>query len=213
MFDQVPRQSNLAEQFRCAYDCYLEIISAVDERVERALNRSPLTTLKTAVCPPCMYKTKDEPPLKYSMMVAMDGNNSLKLVDSLFCAGKPRADLRQSLSPRWISPIDVDRFMNDTGTSRNRSARHASDKDWLDLVTQSDVSPLPSDLPICVERWKNAGPDARKKMFVQFSVSGIFLAVCRHGHVVAICDMIRSGELYVDILLFSTCDLSNLYLG
>lgn len=34
-------------------------------------------------------------------------------------------------------------------------------------------------------------------MFALFAVAGIFLAVCRHGHVLVICDMIRSSELYV----------------
>ena len=34
-------------------------------------------------------------------------------------------------------------------------------------------------------------------MFALFVVAGIFLAVCHHGHVLVICDMIRSGELYV----------------
>jgi hypothetical protein len=52
-------------------------------------------------------------------------------------------------------------------------------------------------LDTCVDRWKNAGPEARKKMFALFAIAGIFLAVCRHGHVLVICDMIRSGELYV----------------
>ncbi|KAJ7801652.1 hypothetical protein B0H14DRAFT_2386222, partial [Mycena olivaceomarginata] len=28
-----------------------------------------------------------------------------------------------------------------------------------------------------------------------FAVAGIFLSVCRHGHVLVMCDMIRSGEL------------------
>jgi hypothetical protein len=32
-------------------------------------------------------------------------------------------------------------------------------------------------------------------MFELFAVAGIFLVVCRHGHVVVMCDMIRSGEL------------------
>lgn len=54
----------------------------------------------------------------------------------------------------------------------------------------------------CVDRWKNAGPEARKKMFALFAISGIFLAVCRHGHVLVMCDMIRSGELYVSYCLF-----------
>jgi hypothetical protein len=52
-------------------------------------------------------------------------------------------------------------------------------------------------LNTCVDRWRNAGPEARKKMYALFAIAGIFLAVCRHGHVLVICDMIRSGELYV----------------
>jgi len=50
---------------------------------------------------------------------------------------------------------------------------------------------------MCIERWKNAGPEARKKMFSLFAVAGIFLVVCRHGHVLVLCDIIRSGELYI----------------
>jgi Kyakuja-Dileera-Zisupton transposase len=34
-------------------------------------------------------------------------------------------------------------------------------------------------------------------MFALFAIAGVFLAVCRHGHVLVICDMIRSGELCV----------------
>lgn len=187
-------QPHLAEQFRCAYDCYLEITSAVDKRVEHALKRSPLTYLKMATCPPCMYKVQDEPSLMYSMMAAMDGNNSLKLVDASICAGQPRADNRQSSSPRWISTVDVDKFIDDGVTKASRPVgEDDADEDWLKAATQSDEPR--SDLPVCIERWKNAGPDARKKMFALFSVSGIFLAVCRHGHILSICDMIRSGEL------------------
>lgn len=68
-----------------------------------------------------------------------------------------------------------------------------ADEDWLKAAMQSDEPR--SNLPVCIERWKNAGPDARKKMFALFSVSGIFLAVCQHRHILSICDMIWSGEL------------------
>ena len=63
---------------------------------------------------------------------------------------------------------------------------------WLN-VTEHDG--LAKCLDTCVDRWRNAGPEARKKMFALFAVAGIFLSVCRHGHVLVICDMIRSGEL------------------
>jgi hypothetical protein len=65
---------------------------------------------------------------------------------------------------------------------------------WLNVTEHDELARC---LDTCVDRWCNAGPEARKKMFALFAVVGIFLAVCRHGHVLVICDMIRSGELYV----------------
>jgi hypothetical protein len=65
---------------------------------------------------------------------------------------------------------------------------------WLNVTEHDDLAKC---LDTCVDRWRNAGPEAHKKMFALFAIAGIFLAVCRHGHVLVICDMIRSGELYV----------------
>jgi hypothetical protein len=68
---------------------------------------------------------------------------------------------------------------------------------WLNLneLTGEDSDELQRCVNTCVECWRNAGPEARKKMFALFAISGIFISVCRHGHVLAMCDMIRSGEL------------------
>jgi hypothetical protein len=67
---------------------------------------------------------------------------------------------------------------------------------WLNLNELSSTeAELQKCVNTCVERWRNAGPEARKKMFALFAISGIFLSVCRHGHVLVMCDMIRSGEL------------------
>ena len=65
------------------------------------------------VCPPCLYKVENEPPLKFNLLAAMDGNNSLKLIDSAFRAGSVRTDTRSSASPRWISPEEVDTFKDE----------------------------------------------------------------------------------------------------
>ncbi|CDO77993.1 hypothetical protein BN946_scf184711.g3 [Trametes cinnabarina] len=64
---------------------------------------------------------------------------------------------------------------------------------WVD----SDVpAEEPSDSQsVCAERWRNAGPEARKKMFALFAATGIFICICRHGHILVVCDMIQSGEL------------------
>ena len=72
------------------------------------------------------------------------------------------------------------------------------DLSWIDLDKGEDAV---DSIAVCVERWKNAGPEARKKMFTLFAVTGIFICVCRHGHVLTLCDMVRSGELYVSLEL------------
>jgi hypothetical protein len=72
---------------------------------------------------------------------------------------------------------------------------NADDDDiaWLNVAEHDEVQKITD---ICVERWRSAGPEARKKMFALFAIAGIFIAVCRHGHLLVICDMIRSGELF-----------------
>ena len=65
------------------------------------------------VCPPCLYKVESEPPLKISFLAAMDGNNSLKLVDSAFRAGSVRTESRSTTSRCRISPQEVDIFKDE----------------------------------------------------------------------------------------------------
>ncbi|KAF9035755.1 hypothetical protein BJ165DRAFT_1533241 [Panaeolus papilionaceus] len=176
----------------------------------------------------------------------MDGNNSLKLVDSTFRAGNEHADACISDSTCWITPEDVNMFKDkvskkpvpqnatlsapknsapsshrqpatsDTppnipaiptlsssrkenssgntpaGGPDNADEDVAEDVAWLNVT---EIDELAQCVNTCVEWWRNAGPEARKKMFALFAVAGIFLAVCRHGHVLVICDMIHSGEL------------------
>ena len=48
----------------------------------------------------------------------------------------------------------------------------------------------------CVRNWKAAASDDRKKsMWEVFDETGILAAVCRHGLILSVVDMVRSGEL------------------
>ncbi|KAF8869975.1 hypothetical protein BD779DRAFT_1681527 [Infundibulicybe gibba] len=95
-------------------------------------------------------------------------------------------------------PEEVDLFKDKaTKTNGNISGLQHPDTDadgiaWLNV---SEHDELTQCLNTCVEHWHAASPEARKKMHALFAVAGIFLAVCRHGHILAICDMIQSGEL------------------
>jgi hypothetical protein len=238
----------------------------VDRRVDQVMGRDPLQWKVQHICPPCLYKTVGEPSLKFSLLACMDGNNSLKLVDSTFKAGTPRTDDRVSNSVWWLTPEQVNCFKDEvlnsqstvcplpcyyynstaflqsakppinssefrpdarySGNSNHSSGTNATDPltstitkspegpstcmgvedddtdldpddentAWLNVVEHEELAKC---LDTCVNRWRNASPEARKKMYALFAIAGIFLAVCRHGHVLVICDMIRSGELYV----------------
>jgi len=72
-------------------------------------------------------------------------------------------------------------------------ARENDEPLWLNVTEANEE--LQGSVNACVEHWRAAAPDARKRMLALFAVSGIFLVVCRHGHVLLTCDMIRSGEL------------------
>ncbi|KAJ7016733.1 hypothetical protein C8F04DRAFT_1201568 [Mycena alexandri] len=232
-----PHKSALHDQLVIAYDAYLAILRGADTRCQEALGRTG-TWYMDNVCPPCFYKVVDEPYLRFSWLGAMDGNNSLKLVDPMFHAGVTRADNRTSVHDRWLSPEEVDEFKDEVSDSQKRprgtgpvlTQTHTSATASLEAETgpsapPAPVPPLTDDNPsadgadddvawlnvnelesmeveelarcinTCVDRWRNAGPEQRKKMFALFAVAGIFLVVCRHGHVVVMCDMIRSGEL------------------
>ncbi|KAJ7885442.1 hypothetical protein B0H13DRAFT_2235276 [Mycena leptocephala] len=51
----------------------------------------------------------------------------------------------------------------------------------------------------CQERWKNMSEELTSRMWGIFDETGIFLCLCRHGFVLLVADMVRSGELYCQI--------------
>ncbi|KAJ6474081.1 hypothetical protein DFH09DRAFT_1253687 [Mycena vulgaris] len=179
---KVPRKLYLAEQLTTAYNAYLSILREVEHRVQRALGRNESWDSQN-VCPPCFYKLEKEVRLKLPWLGSLDGNNSLKLVYSTFRAGHPRFDNRKSMSFRWLTPSQVDKYMDEVKNSKK-----------TDNFPDGPAE-VPDDGTPDSNRWKAAGPEARKKMFALFAISGIFISVCRHGHVLVMCDMICSGEL------------------
>lgn len=108
----MPRQPHLADQISSAYDCYLELQRYIRRLYTEALRR-PDDWDQNHVCAPCLYKTMNEPALKFSFLAAMDGNNSLKLVDSTFRPGTVRSDNRSSTSFRWLTPEAVNIFKDE----------------------------------------------------------------------------------------------------
>ncbi|KAH7904048.1 hypothetical protein BJ138DRAFT_1019678, partial [Hygrophoropsis aurantiaca] len=202
----------LADQLRVAYDVYLELYRRIDKRVNAYLKRDTPNWRMLNSCPACQYKVQDEPELKFLILCAMDGNSSAKLVDPVVRGGTERADPRNGTSSIWLSEEYVNKFKDEVRDARTRQAASSRSKrpsshlppvshtvaerdpddPWIPEPDTEDASE-PTD--VCVDRWRNAAPESRKKMFAIFKKSGIFITVCRHGSLLTICDMVRSGEL------------------
>jgi hypothetical protein len=71
------------------------------------------------LCLPCFYVLRDEPALIPKFLTAMDGNNSLKLVDSSYRTGKTRADDCVLPWSRWIESEEVDLYENEVQSTHN----------------------------------------------------------------------------------------------
>lgn len=50
----------------------------IDKQLAKALNRDTVNYEVANACPACTFTLEEEESLKYSLLVAMDGNNSLK---------------------------------------------------------------------------------------------------------------------------------------
>ncbi|EPS92790.1 hypothetical protein FOMPIDRAFT_1137302 [Fomitopsis schrenkii] len=219
----VPYKRTLVNQFSITYDVYLEILHQVDLRVDKVLGRDTSNWKALNACSPCLYKLEGEPPLQYSMLVTMDGNQSLKLVDELFRVGKTLRDDRHGRSQLWLTMEEVDRWKDEAAegasTPPASSAAAATDAceggdydeafGFLGSPGKGDAQSQ-ADVATCVERWQNAGPESRKKMFALFAITGVFVCLCWHGHLLAICDMVRSGELYVATISHSLAPLDSI---
>ncbi|KAJ6524705.1 hypothetical protein DFH09DRAFT_937089 [Mycena vulgaris] len=181
----------LCQQFSIAYDLYLNLRRRTDERVMHALGRDSTWRLKHA-CPACMYKLEGEDALIFDMLTTMDGNDSLKRVlrrekptmaqdeadDPTLAKSRERVDNRDAGDGYFISREKVDKW------AKSRLGEQ--------LPMQSGNSD--EDNP-CADRWKNMINDVTSKMWGIFDETGVFLALCRHGFVLVLAEMIKSGEL------------------
>ncbi|KAI5990753.1 hypothetical protein EDD15DRAFT_2169952 [Pisolithus albus] len=168
----------LARLFSIALDVYLQIRLAVNDFVLQALRRdTPDWRLKNA-CPACTYTLKDEPDLKFKMLFAMDGNDSLKRISREAIGGYEST--AKGLGERFLGD---DRYLT----------RSFVDQFGVGCGDESLTQPTDNDNP-CAGRWKNMKEDATSRMWGIFDEAGIFMAICRHGFSLVIADIVRSGE-------------------
>lgn len=195
MLSQIPYVRTYRTVLSSTFDIYLTILREVEKRIKAALQRdSPNWRVLNA----CTYMLEDEPPLKFNRMYVFDGGNSAKRMLTL--AERQTGDLRCFGDSDYLLPRTfVDTF---AGKVRPRSSiPHEDPTPGIDdhLPVSSDASD--SIAADCSKNWKAAASDEKKRMWSIFDETGIFVSACRHGFILWYADMVRSGELYVIILM------------
>ncbi|KAJ7679874.1 hypothetical protein B0H14DRAFT_3681713 [Mycena olivaceomarginata] len=204
-------RSTLAEQLTASYDAFLEVMRQADMRVHTALGRDS-TWYSKNICPALFIQNDSTFRAGNSTCIKTRVADAQKRARKKGkAASTPTATIPvspPSATPSTVPLVAADIELPDVNaTERSEEdtpAPYPSDLQeddgdiaWLNVneLSAQETDELVKCLNTCVERWKAAGPEARKKMFALFAIAGIFLSVCRHGHVLVMCDMIRSGEL------------------
>lgn len=113
-----------------------------------------------------------EPSLVFQRMITIDGNNSQKRMAAP--GGGQAGDTRVFHSDRFLTHDFVDGFGREIASSTGRQGEELEGT--------------------CTSNWKAAASDDKKWMWSLFEETGIFACACRHGFLLWIADMVRSGE-------------------
>ncbi|KAJ7300570.1 hypothetical protein DFH08DRAFT_725213 [Mycena albidolilacea] len=200
----VPYRPYLCQQFSIAYDLYLDLRRRTEERMMKALGRDSSWRLKHA-CPACTYKLEGEDAMIFEMLITMDGNDSLK---RMLQREKVASEMGEPVLGRSRERVDNGDARDGYYLQRERVERWVRDRVADRLPMEPTVSACPvrsyiarctkisqgKDNP-CADRWKNMINEVTSKMWGIFDETGIFLALCRHGFVLVLANMIKSGEL------------------
>ena len=137
----------------------------------------------------------------------MDGNDSLKRI--LHREPAPVTDGDEALQVgASIESPDSRQVGRDYYLTREKVDRWA--KDALEQLLQVDKDGEETPCEAC---WQNMINEVAARMWGIFDETGVFLALCRHGFVLVIADMVQSGELYVFLVTFFGQQCSCILLG
>ncbi|KAJ7733361.1 hypothetical protein B0H16DRAFT_1665104 [Mycena metata] len=100
-------------------------------------------------------------------------------------ASRERLDTRVPAGDYYLSREEVDKW-----------SKEGLEDLMRDFVPGSEEEGSAGDEGAgCSERWQNMKEDATARAYGMYDETGIFPALCRHGFVLVIVDMVKSGEL------------------
>ncbi|KAH9931189.1 hypothetical protein B0H21DRAFT_699872 [Amylocystis lapponica] len=178
-----------------AFDVYLTVLRNVRHQVLGALGRDTLNWRVLNACPPCGYELEGEPPLKFSRMYCIDGNNSLKRLAPV--GNRKAGDQRNFTETDYYLPVDfVEKYAHEVRSRQipeKIAGMRAAGNPSADNGDPTDGGEDGNSA--CTTNWKAAAAEEKKRMWGVFEETGIFASACRHGLILWLIDMVRSGEL------------------
>jgi hypothetical protein len=192
-----PYKPYLLRQFSIAFDLYLSIRTTVDRLVQASLDRDGADYRIKHICPCCTYILEDEDKLKFSMLYTVDGNDSLKRIIRREAVPETTAQAPATTEETEQPILGASSEVKDSRTvGRGIFLTREQVDEWAKEVLMEEVPGFDDDEDNpCADRWHNMKAELTAKMWGIFDETGLFLALCRHGFVLLLADMVRSGEL------------------
>lgn len=190
----VPFKPYLSRQFSIAFDLYLSILNKVGRLVQVSLQRDAADYRIKHLCPSCTYILEDEKKLKFSMLYTVDGNDSLKRILRREEAPEQQEAQDPAAALPLLGPSCEVKDLRTAGRGVYLTREQVDE--WAKEVLLEDTPGFDydDDNP-CAERWRNMKTELTSRMWGVFEETGLFLALCRHGFVLLLVDMVQSGEL------------------
>ncbi|KAI6094920.1 hypothetical protein EV401DRAFT_2062520 [Pisolithus croceorrhizus] len=169
--------------FSIMFDLYLQIRGCMDSIVSRVLQWDSENWHLKHTCAACTYKLTDKPELKFKLLYAMDGNDSLK------CVLQHLPDETADNYPPLLHDLPTGQIL-----TSSRYLCHEYVDRFAMAGSEDPISNEDSDPNLCARHWKNMDAAKTKKTWGIYDETGIFMAVCHHGTSLLIADMVQSGE-------------------
>ncbi|KAG1851367.1 hypothetical protein F4604DRAFT_1883575 [Suillus subluteus] len=194
----VPYRRRYRTMLAGAFDVYLTMVHSIEQKVNVTLGRDTLNWRVLNACPPCAYALEDESPLTFNRMFVIDGGNSAKRM--LQVGDRQCGDMREYADSDYMLPRPyINQFANEV-RSQPTPADTSEPEDVVPAIGNDDDADtedssrqvMSSD---CSKNWKAAASEEKKRMWSIFDETGLFVAACRHGLLLWVTDMVRSGEL------------------
>ncbi|KAI0782170.1 hypothetical protein C8Q75DRAFT_795935 [Abortiporus biennis] len=219
---KIPYKRSFRVLIADTYEVYLTVLREVDKRVQKVLGWDAPDWRVQNACRACCYELEEEPSLKFSRLWAFDGNNSLKRMSTSALGNRVAGDTRTfEDSDYFIPQAYVDKFANEVRAQKSPPVgKNVSSPSWdeedegddneddddddekIENGGDGQVEGDPTDgctqdtdLTQCTRNWKSAAAEDKKRMWPIFDETGIFAGACRHGMILWIVDMVKSGEL------------------